>query len=87
METLKVGNWTTTDTAHALSPRELEATMYARWLTCLLSKSPERCTSRSAQCSADLIRRAGSLAFKEQCEAYAWSHTARHSRPGYRFYV
>lgn len=29
METLKVGNWTTTDAEHSLSPRELEATMYA----------------------------------------------------------
>lgn len=29
METLKIGNWTTTSTKHSLSPRELEATLYA----------------------------------------------------------
>lgn len=29
METLIVGHWTTTDAQHSLSPRELEATLYA----------------------------------------------------------
>ena len=29
MDRITIGNWTTTDARHSLSPRELEATLYA----------------------------------------------------------